>query len=308
MVDVQAIARRYGGKVCKENALIPTPGHSSRDRGTAIKASALAPDGVLIVCYNGTTSDVLAVKEMLRRDGFIAPNGNCNSRGLTIAARRSIQQAAKDRQRERLELEQIAASGAVDLWRNATRACKGHSYLVHKALEPFGIRQSGNALLVPMVDVGFRLWNVQRIQPDGFKLFLKDGRTAGLFWPHGVHMLDGRPSKGPLVIGEGFATLAAIHMATGHGVVAAMSAHNLEAVARDMRKLFPTREIIIAADDDSHLPENLGLKVARKAAQEIGAHVAMPRPETPDVLYGTDFADIPRHLVMARIRAAQLGE
>lgn len=308
MIDVQAIARHYGGKVCKGNALIPTPGHSSRDRGTAIKASAIAPDGVLVACYNGTTADALAVKEMLRRDGFIASDGGRNARELTAAERRSIRQAELARQRERLALEQMAASGAADLWSNASRADAAHPYLIAKGLEPFGIRQSGNALLVPMVDAGFRLWNVQRIRPDGFKLFLRDGRTAGLFWPHGVHMLDGRPSDGPLVIGEGFATVATIHMATGHGVAAAMSARNLETVARAMHKLFPAREIVIAADDDSHLPKNLGLNAARKAAQAIGARIATPRPETRSGDSGADFADIPRDQVAARIAAARLGE
>ena len=307
MIDVQAIARHYGGKVCKGNALIPTPGHSSRDRGTAIKASTLAPDGVLVACYNGTTADALAVKEMLRRDGFISSDGERNARELTAAERRSIRQAELARQRVRLALEEMAASGAADLWSNANRADAAHPYLVRKALEPFGIRQSGNALLVPMVDAGFRLWNVQRIRPDGFKLFGKDGRTTGLFWPHGVHMLDGRPSDGPLVIGEGFATVAAIHMATGHGVAAAMSARNLETVARAMRKLFPAREIIIAADDDSHLPENLGLIAASKAAQAIGAGVATPRPETRSEDSGADFADIPRDQVAARIEQARSG-
>lgn len=308
MIDVQAIARHYGGKVCKGNALIPTPGHSSRDRGTAIKASALAPDGLLVACYNGTTADALAVKEMLRRDGFIASDGERNTRELTAAERRSIRQAELARQRERLALEEMAASGAADLWSNAYRADAAHPYLVRKALEPFGIRQSGNALLVPMVDAAFRLWNVQRIRPDGFKLFGKDGRTAGLFWPHGVHMLDGRPSDGPLIIGEGFATMAAIHLATGHGVAAAMSARNLESVARAMRKLFPAREIIVAADDDSHLPENLGRNAARKAAQAVGAVLATPRPETRSGDSGADFADIPRDQVAARIAAARLGE
>ena len=308
MIDVQAIARHYGGKVCKGNALIPTPGHSSRDRGTAIKASALAPDGLLVACYNGTTADALAVKEMLRRDGFIASDGERKTRELTAAERRSIRQAELARQRERLACEEMAASSAADLWSNANRADAAHPYLVRKALEPFGIRQSGNALLVPMVDAGFRLWNVQRIRPDGFKLFLRDGRTAGLFWPHGVHMLDGRPSDGPLVIGEGFATVAAVHMATGHGVAAAMSARNLETVARSMRKLFPAREIIIAADDDSHLPENLGLNAASKAAQAIGARVATPRPETRSGDSGADFADIPRDQVAARIELARLGK
>lgn len=306
IVDIEAIARHYGGKVCKGNALIPTPGHSARDRGTAIKASAQAPDGCLVACYNGTQADVLAVKEMLRADGFLAHSAH--ARALSMQERRSIRQAELARKRERLAAEEAAALCAADLWANASRADPAHPYLVAKALEPFGIRQAGRDLLVPMVDPGFRLWNVQRIQPDGFKLFHKDCRTAGLFWPHGVHMLDGRPSAGPLVIGEGFATMAAVHSATGFGVAAAMSARNLETVARAMRKLFPARELVIAADDDRHLMENIGLGVARKAAQAVGGVVAIPRPGTCPADSSADFADIPRGDVAGRIEAARLGE
>lgn len=305
IVDIEAIARHYGGKVCKGNALIPTPGHSARDRGTAIKASAHAPDGCLVACYNGTQADALAVKKMLRADGFLAAD---SGRELTAAERRSIRQAELGRKRERLEAEEAAARCAADLWANASRADPAHPYLVAKALEPFGIRQAGRDLLVPMVDPGFRLWNVQRIRPDGFKLFGKDARTAGLFWPHGVHMQDGRPSAGPLVIGEGFATMAAVHSATGFGVAAAMSARNLKTVARAMRKLFPTRELVIAADDDRHLTENIGLEAARKAAQAVGGMVATPRPETCPADSSADFADIPRGDVVGRIEAARLGE
>ena len=305
IVDIEAIARHYGGNVCKGNALIPTPGHSRRDRGTAIKASAHAPDGCLVACYNGTQADALAVKEMLRADGFLAAD---SGRELTATERRSIRQAELARKRERLAAEEAAARCAADLWANASRADPAHPYLVGKALEPFGIRQSGRDLLVPMVDPAFRLWNVQRIRPDGFKLFGKDARTAGLFWPHGVHMQDGRPSAGPLVIGEGFATMAAVHSATGFGVAAAMSARNLETVARAMRKLFPTRELVIAADDDRHLTENIGLEVARRAAQAVGGVVAIPRPEMCPADSSADFADIPRGDVAGRIEAARLGE
>jgi putative DNA primase/helicase len=305
IVDIEAIARRYGGKVCKGNALIPTPGHSGRDRGTAIKVSAHAPDGCLVACYNGTQADALAVKAMLRADGFLAAD---SGRELSAAERRSIRQAELARKRERLEAEQAAARCAADLWANASRADPAHPYLVAKALEPFGIRQAGSDLLVPMVDPDFRLWNVQRIRPDGFKLFGKDARTAGLFWPHGVHMQDGRPSAGPLVIGEGFATMAAVHSATGFGVVAAMSARNLEPVARAMRKLFPSRELILAADDDRHLADNIGLGAARKAAQAVRAVVATPRPELCPADSSADFADIPRSDVAGRIEAARLGE
>lgn len=305
IIDIEAIARHYGGKVCKGNALIPTPGHSARDRGTAIKASAHAPDGCLVACYNGTQADALAVKEMLRADGFLAAKGSCE---LTAAERRSIRQAELDRKRKRLAAEEAAARCAADLWANASRADPAHPYLVAKALKPFGIRQAGRDLLVPMVDHGFRLCNVQRIRPDGFKLFGRDARTAGLFWPHGVHMQDGRPSAGPLVIGEGFATMAAVHSATGFGVAAAMSARNLETVARAMRKLFPSRELILAADDDRHLDDNIGLGVARKAAQAVRGVLAIPRPETCPADSSADFADIPRGDVAGRIEAARLGE
>ena len=302
MIDVQAIASRYGGRVCKGNALIPTPGHSRRDRGTAVKASPLAPDGCLVACYNGTTADALAVKEMLRADGFLTAD---KRRELTAAERRSIREAEMTRKRERLAAEEAAARYVAALWSNARPADPGHAYLTAKALEPFGIRQSGRDLLVPMVDAGFRLWNVQRIRPDGFKLFAKDARTAGLFWPHAVHMSDGKPSAGPLVIGEGFATMAAIHSATGFGVAAAMSARNLEAVARAMRKVFPSRELIIAADDDCHLPNNIGLGAARKAALAVRGSVATPRPETLSIDSEADFADIPREHVATRIETAR---
>jgi putative DNA primase/helicase len=240
------------------------------------------------------------------RESFLPqdPHGS-RARALTAAERRSIRRAELARKQERIAVEEAAARSAADLWAGAGLADPAQPYLVTKALEPFGIRQEGRDLLVPMVDVGFRLWNVQRIRPDGFKLFCKDARTHGLFWPHGVHLNDGSPSPGPLVVGEGFATVAAIHSATGLAVVAAMSAHNLEAVARDMRQVFPARELIVAADDDCHLPENRGLKAALGAARAAGGCVATPRAASRPAASGVDFADISRDQVAARIAAAR---
>lgn len=109
------------------------------------------------------------------------------------------------------------------------------------------------------------------------------------------------------MIGEGFATMAAVHHATGHGVVAAMSARNLETVAYTMRKLFPSRTLIIAADDDRHLSENIGLDAAQRAAESIGALLATPLPLGPESRLadsGADFADIAPAEVAARIAQA----
>lgn len=232
-------------------------------------------------------------------------------RSLSPAERQAILVQARQeearRKRETLAKQEAVAAVARDLWGSAISADAQHGYLACKALTTSGVRQHCSTLLVPMVDAGFRLWNVQSIDPAGRKRFLTGGRTEGLFWPHGMHSMDGQPSHGPLVIGEGYATMAAIHVATGLGVAAAMSARNLEGVARNMRKLFPARALVIAADDDGHLPDNIGVNAATAAAEAVGGVLATPLPfsgETRSADSGIDFADIPRSLVAARIAAA----
>lgn len=236
--------------------------------------------------------------------------GHCN---MSYAERSAMMARARERTVQRkaeTQAKQEAAAGvARDLWRCADKADPAHKYLVRKGLSPFGIRQQGATLLVPMVDYGFRLWNIQRIYPDGHKLFLTGGRTNGIMWSHGAFYQDGRPSAGPLVIGEGFATLAAVHHATGHGVVAAMSARNLKAVAHAMRSLFPNRILIFAADDDRHLKDNIGLIAARNAAEAVNGLIATPLPLIDTGLYpadrGVDFADIAHPEIAARITEAR---
>lgn len=233
-------------------------------------------------------------------------------RTLSPAERRAIMakahQAEARRKADTRAKQDAAAKQAHTLWAAAGRADPAHGYLAAKGLAPFGVRQSGVALLVPMFDPAFRIWNLQRIAPDGGKRFLSGGRIDGLFWPHAMHLANGRASPGPLVIGEGFATVAAIHEATGYAVAAAMSARNLEPVARTMRGLFPARQIIIAADDDCHLAENMGLRLAGKAAESIGGLLAIPRPETSRGNSGADFADLRRDEAAAIIAATLQGE
>lgn len=233
-------------------------------------------------------------------------------RVLTPSERRAIltkaHEAEARRKVETKARQGAAARQAQALWKAAKSADPAHGYLVAKGLAPFGIRQEGAALLVPMLNPAFVLWNVQRIAPDGGKRFLPGGRIDGLFWPHAMHLADGRPSPGPLVIGEGFATVAAIHEATGFAVAAAMSARNLEPVAKAIRQLFPARQIVIAADHDTHLTENLGLKLARKAAESIGGLLAVPVPETSRRNSGADFADLTRQEAAAIIAATLSGE
>lgn len=232
-------------------------------------------------------------------------NAGGNGEGLSLHERRrlaaSIRAIEAERQRQLAEQHREAAALAMEIWNAASRADPAHPYLVRKRLDPIGVRQSGSELLVPMLDSGWRLWNLQRIRPDGFKLFGKGARTAGLFWHHGVSLSDGRASISPIIIAEGYATAAAIHRATGHGVAAAMSARNMSTVAIALRRSYPDRSFILAADDDCHLPENTGLEAARKAAESIGAFLAVPHCREAQTRSGADFADLSDNEVRQRI-------
>jgi putative DNA primase/helicase len=228
-------------------------------------------------------------------------------RDLSPVERRAIAARIRESEAERARQHWRAADLVVTIYREAPPADLNHPYPARKALTPASLRQHGRNLIVPMIDERHKLWNVQRIDGDGTKRFFKGGRTDGLFWSHGAFVMDGRPSHGPLVLAEGWATAAAIREATGFGVVAAMSAKNLLAVAQSLRRLFPIRCIIIAADWDGHLAENMGLICARKAAHAICGYLALPvrlDAETDSAGLGIDFADIPRAEAAAFIHSA----
>jgi phage/plasmid primase-like uncharacterized protein len=81
---------------------------------------------------------------------------------------------------------------------------------------------------------------------------------------------------GPVLVAEGYATAASLHMATGQPVAVAFNAHNLVAVAEQLRARHPKAEITICADDDHHLDNNVGLARAREAAEAVKGKIAMP--------------------------------
>lgn len=69
MTDAKAIAAAYGGTARGNTAYVPTPGHSSRDRGTVVTVDPAAPDGVLVHSFNG--GEPLAFKDDMRDRGLL---------------------------------------------------------------------------------------------------------------------------------------------------------------------------------------------------------------------------------------------
>lgn len=201
---------------------------------------------------------------------------------LTPAQRRDRSAAIRAEQDaravERARLQADAAARAEGEWLRAMPADPVHPYLVRKGVEGAGLRQRGDWLLVPMRDADGKLWNVQRIAPDGTKRFAKGGRQEGLF------CIIGEPD-GLLCVGEGYATAAVVRRATGEAVAVAFSSANMVTTAHACRALFPDADLVMLADDDPHLIDNpnirknLGVEAAYAAAAAVGGRVAMPPRE-----------------------------
>jgi putative DNA primase/helicase len=188
------------------------------------------------------------------------------------ALQREWAEAKAKRQAERERSEAEASAEAVDMWSRAAPASADHPYAAKKRLDPSPLRELDGKLLIPMVDAAGKLWNLQRIAGDGTKRFLRGGRTDGLFCLIGYDSKDART----FCLGEGYATMAAVHRASGHPCIVCFSAKNMAAVARLWNAARPDLSFIICADDDSHLERNIGRDAAVAVAEEIGAKLALP--------------------------------
>ncbi|MDP5279923.1 hypothetical protein Q9Q95_13390 [Sphingomonas sp. DG1-23] len=204
-----------------------------------------------------------------------------SDRTLTAEEREALQRewtAAKARRLEERDRSQAeAAHDAAEMWKTAGPAQADHGYIERKRLDPAPLRQLGEQLLIPMYDVEGRLWNVQRIWPDGRKRFLRGGRTDGLFCLIAADQLTRT-----LCIGEGYSTMSAVTRNGGHPSLVTFSSGNLLTVARMWNYLRPDLEYIVCADDDPelvdnpHVRKNVGIEAATAAAIEIGARLALP--------------------------------
>ncbi len=183
---------------------------------------------------------------------------------------RRLWESMERAEQARREAQGKAAGTAMATWRHSAPADPSHPYLASKGIRPHGVRQQGIALIVP-AHISGRLASVQYIYPDGRKRFLRGGRTAG-----GYCCIGDQTTRPELVICEGYATGAMLHEETGAAVYAAFHAGNLLPVARYVRGLCPTAEIIIAADNDAWTAGNPGVTKARKAAADIGAKLLVP--------------------------------
>lgn len=194
---------------------------------------------------------------------------------------RQIKEAQQKRKDEIKRNQKLAQENARNLW-GAGSETINHPYPDKKLIKPYGIRQKGQTLLIPMY-LDDRLVNLQRIFTNGNKRFLHGGRT------NGCYMLLGMITD-HVFICEGFSTGCSLHEHTGTPVAVAFTAGNLEHVAKIIREKYPDVEITITADNDIHTEGNTGLTKARKAAATVGGDFIYPDFSDED-FNGTDYND-----------------
>lgn len=193
--------------------------------------------------------------EALRRvAGYL---GMSDATPLSESERKALREAAGKRQRTEREREQAEIATTVKqaraIWDKASPPPSDHPYLIAKGVPAIGLRyrmEHGTPeLLVPLCDAAGDLRNLERILPPDRKpnkLALGKG-VAGLF-----HWLGERlEAPATLVLAEGYATAASVHVATGLPVMACRSANNLLTVAKALQKRYRGARIALAADADA---------------------------------------------------------
>lgn len=208
----------------------------------------------------------------------VNPNGNSSEADqklleqIRASQKRRKTKIARDQKRTQEKARYLWGGGAETII---------HPYPEKKRITAYGARQKDNRLLIPMYYQG-KLWNVQQIQQDGTKRFLKGGRVKGCYMPIGE-------LSEHIYICEGYATGCTLHQHLNKAVAVAFNAGNLEAVAKAIRAKHPDIQITIAADNDIHTKGNPGLTKARNAASAVEGDVIYPVFEPGQE--GSDFND-----------------
>lgn len=193
------------------------------------------------------------------------------------AERERLRKAEEELHRQRADQ---AARDARELWAEAER--KGDSpYLLRKGVQAHGVRfWTDGTLIVPMRTATGEMRNVQRIAPRKpagdapEKRFMPGGQKKEL-----LHLIGGPVAVRPdactgadepvpvLLLGEGYATAASLHEATGRTVAVCFDAGNMRKCAAALRDVHPTALIVACGDDDTETAARTGKNPGRLGAE-----------------------------------------
>ena len=205
----------------------------------------------------------------------------------------------REAEAERRAAYEAAASRCKEMWDRFGDVTDA-PYLEAKGVAAFGLKQDGLNLIIPVRNVDGEMRGFQAIAPDGQKAFARGIEKKGNF-----HLIgeDKDLSQGEILLCEGYATGASLHMATDMPVAVAFDAGNLRSVAEAIRERHPNAAIIICADNDHTRENNIGVEKAKEAAQAVGGIAVIPEFSREEKERGlTDFNDLHRSRGLSAVR------
>ena len=238
-----------------------------------------------------------------------------NGHTLTEPARNELRQEAAENlaaaESERQEQQEKAKKRAYAKWMNA-EAAQEHPYLSKKDIEPLEVRQDkhGN-LIVPGYDLeSGRIQTLEYINQEGAKWYEKGCPKKGA-----VCVLPNKEAlkeADVVLMVEGYATGASVHLATGLPVAVAFDAGNIKDAARAIKAKIPNARITICADNDPPRPDgtNIGVMKAKEAAASVpGTKVVVADFSQDEKSRGlTDFNDLHKVRGLAAVKNAIFPE
>ena len=226
-------------------------------------------------------------KEPSFESKWVADTGRAMTFSERLEHDKLIAEIRAKREAERLATQAEVATQAEDEVSTYADASADHPYLVRKRIEPHGIKiDRAGRLVVPVSDSSGEILSYQTIDADGNKRFLKGGKIEGGFY-------ELRGNRKVIFIGEGFATCASIHQATGFTTLVAFDCGNLAKVAKSAKEMFLGSRIVICADNDQFSEGNPGITKAKAAAGLVFGEIVYPIFNESDLASKpTDFNDL----------------
>ena len=199
---------------------------------------------------------------------------------------------------EQLNLKYSAVAAEVwDLWKTAPEATANHPYLVSKGIGPHIAKQLDSDLWIPLYDTSGKLWTIQSIGVNGFKMLWKGGKKAGNFCLLNKRLFE-LDTMEMAYMAEGFATASSVAERYPEApVFCAIDSGNLLKVTANIKKRWPYLAITIISDNDrkaeSEGKKNIGVVSAKAVANQF-ANVFVEIPNFPKdaPLELSDFNDL----------------
>ena len=201
---------------------------------------------------------------------------------LTACERKQIRQAKEEAEIRRRKIQNKTAALAKEMYCKSQNVIT-HPYLAKKGVSPTELMKvSVNELYIPLYNLSsMKIENIQRIKSNGTKLFLTGGKITGLGFVINAPKTRLMFNDGDTIyLAEGVATALSVAEQSNCFTIACMNAGNLKPVGIELRKQYPTAQIIVAGDNDykTYLKtgENIGVIKAKECAEAINARVSFP--------------------------------